>query len=189
MLLPLVIGAACGGGPSATVTAQPAASSAPSSIPVAATPQAPSSPIVGTVQIESILSSADFAAVGVKGAGTPTVETSGDGDFYVVYAGESADDGGIELDIFLFDTASDAADDFGGSGEGELGAATLKQIGADRAAYYSDEAGNSAPISYDEIDVLKGAGWFDLEIPSGSNSKQQLVALAALVVARGGSLF
>jgi hypothetical protein len=201
-LLPVLMLAAlaCGGGvPAGTVgptqpggptqpPAEPTQSPAGPTQPPAGPGLPVGSPISGIDQITTILTPADFTAVGVSGAGPGSDNPSGNAH-YIVYAGLSAGAGGIELDIFVFDTPADATTDFGGTAFYTLDQATIQRIGADDAGYYPDQPGNSAGTSFDEIRVLKGKVWFDLAIPSSAQAEQQLISLAALIVARGGVLF
>ena len=135
-----------------------------------------------------LLVPADFAAVGLAGAGTPTENPSGNAN-YIVYKGLSGAGGGIELDIFMYATPAEAATEFGGTSMYAMDDAAVQQIGADQAGYYPDQPGNDPGVTYDEIRVLAGKGWFDLSVPSGPQAEAQLQALAALVVARGAALF
>ena len=180
----LIVAACGGGGPTATI--------GPVTLPqtsAAASASAIGGPISGLAQIGNILTPADFAAVGVSGTGTPTVNHSGNAGYYIVYAKLSAADGGVELDIFPFATPADALLDFGDISANTLDSAGVAQIGADQAGFYVDQAGNQTGLSYDEIRVLKGKVWFNLDVPSNPNSRQQLNTLAALVVARGAAIF
>ena len=61
-----------------------------------------------------------------------------------------------------------------------------RALGADKAQLLLAQPGNSSDISVDELRVLKGKLWFDLGIPSNEKGKSQLLALAALVLARTG---
>ena len=70
----------------------------------------------------------------------------------------------------------------------KLDAASLAALGADDAQLQLAEPGNSPDIKVDQLSVLKGKLWFDLGIPSNANGKSQLLALAALVLARTGPL-
>jgi len=195
MLFSVLLVAACSGGSTPTIgpvstPAGPASSPggpASASTPGGAPPPA-GSPIGDIAHIANILTPADFGAVGVSGANAGNDNASGNGH-YIVYAGKSAADGGIELDIFLFDTSADAQTDFGDVGLYKVDPAMVAEIGADQVGYYPDQPGNTASTSYDEVRVLKGNAWFDLGIPSNADSKAQLTALAALVVARGASIF
>jgi hypothetical protein len=73
-------------------------------------------PVTGTGDIGNLLRPADFGAVGLSGAGAPSINTSGGDSFCIVYAGVSGAGGGLELDVFLYATAADAAGDFGDVG-------------------------------------------------------------------------
>jgi hypothetical protein len=147
-------------------------------------------PITGPSQFAQVLGPGDFAALGIAGAAQPTVNTTGCAPncAYVVYSGTSSADGGIEFDIFNYDTTADAASDFSGGTLNRLDAASLAALGADDAQLQLAVPGNSATIKVDELSVLKGKLWFDLGIPSNAKGKSQLLALAALVLKRTGPL-
>jgi hypothetical protein len=163
-----------GGG---TVTFQP--------VPGAGPTGKPATDING---IATLLGPGDFNGVGIPGAGTPSVNTnSGPGTAYVVFARKSAADGGIEFDVFAFDTVANASTEFG-SGLTALPAAELRTLGADKAAFSPDELGNDPGTTFAEIRVLKGKIWFEIGIPSNPLAEAQLVALSQLVLQRAAAL-
>ncbi len=174
--------------PSSAATT-PVESSAAGSSPVAGG-QPTGRPITGPSQYAQVLGTGDFAALGIAGAHTPSVNSTGCAPncAYIVYDKLSAADGGIEFDIFNFDTAADAAADFSAGDLNKLDAASLAALGADDAQLQLAVPGNSPDIKVDQLNVLKGKLWFDLGIPSNANGKSQLLALAALVLARTGPL-
>ena len=147
-------------------------------------------PITGPSQFANVLAPGDFAALGIADAHAPTVNTTGCAPncAYVVYNKLSAADGGIEFDIFNYATAADATADFGGGTLFRLADHDVAALGADDAQLLVAQPGNTADISVDELRVLKGKLWFDLGIPSNEKGKSQLLALAALVLARTGPL-
>lgn len=59
-----------------------------------------------------LLGPGDFAAAGVSGAGGPSENNNPPSAYFCVYRGNSSATGGIELDVFLSDTAADAHDAF-----------------------------------------------------------------------------
>lgn len=129
-----------------------------------------------------LLGPGDFAAVGVAGAGTPIKNSDAPTDAYCVYTGISSATGGIEFDIFIGDpeatyqqikinggiVADDATSDLPG-----VGAAGIQLNGQ----------GNMATIG-----VRKGQVTFDIGFPTNTNARAQLIALAKLVLERGGGL-
>jgi hypothetical protein len=138
--------------------------------------------------IATLLGPGDFNGVGIPGAGTPTVNlNSGPGTAYVVYARKSAADGGIEFDVFAFDTAAEASTNFG-TGLSPLPAAEFKALGADKAAFSTNELGNDPGTTFAEIRVLKGKIWFDIGIPGNPQAEAQLVALAQVVLQRAAAI-
>jgi hypothetical protein len=174
---------------SAVVGPSPEGSAPAGSSPIAGG-QPTGQPITGPSQYAQVLGPGDFAAVGVADAHAPTVNTTGCAPncAYVVYNKLSSADGGIEFDVFNYDTAADAASDFSGGSLNKLDAASLAALGADDAQLQLAVPGNTADIKVDELSVLKGKLWFDLGIPSNEKGKSQLLALAALVLARTGPL-
>jgi hypothetical protein len=182
---PVGIGSATapvGGGPptgpaGGAVSFQPVSGAGPTGMPAA--------DING---IATLLGPGDFNGVGVPGAGTPTVNlNSGPGTAYVVYARKSAADGGIEFDVFAFDTAAEASANFV-RGLSELPSAELTELGADQAAISFDELGNDPGTTIAEIRVLKGRIWFEIGIPSNPLAEAQLVALAKVVLQRAAAV-
>ena len=178
--------AACSGGGSATGgTAAPAATAGSvASAEAPASPEAPASAgggsggggtgggaIGGAVtdagHLADLLGPGDFAAAGVSGAGTPTVNAPEPGSVYVVYAGKSGATGGIEFDAYAGDTAAGAADvfapmsapllDFEGSGKAAFPDADGAQLRTDNPI---DGGGEWAGIA-----IQKGRLVFLITIP------------------------
>jgi hypothetical protein len=202
--------AACGGSPSTPTIGPGGAPSAsagggPTTVPVGGGPTtAPAGgaasfqpvpgagptgmPAADTNGIATLLGPGDFNGVGIPGAGTPTVNlNSGPGTAYVVYARKSAADGGIEFDVFAFDTAAEASTNFG-TGLSPLPSAELEALGADKAASSLVELGNDPGTTFAEIRVLKGRIWFEIGIPSNPLAEAQLVALAKVVLERAAAV-
>jgi hypothetical protein len=172
-----------GGGGSASTPVAGAASF--QAVPGAGPTGMPAADVDG---IATLLGPGDFNGVGIAGAGTPTVNTnSGPGTAYVVYARKSAADGGIEFDVFAFDTAAEASTNFG-TGLSPLPSAELQALGADQAAISFAELGNDPGTTFAEIRVLKGRIWFDIAIPSNPLAEAQLVALAKVVLQRAAAV-
>jgi hypothetical protein len=127
----------------------------------------------------SYLSPADFASVGVTGAGEPRDNSQlpsqpGSGQsHYCVYAGTSSAQGGIEFDWFTGDGPTIYQTILG-----EGGATTpLTVPGADRAALQHPGSAASAV-------VLKGNLAFGIGIPDSPQARTQLVTLSQIVIAR-----
>jgi hypothetical protein len=157
---------------------------------VAATPseatQVPGSPGAppSAEQLAALLSPDDFAAVGVPGAGIPTVNSSGPGEAYVVYQGLSAGAGGIEMDVFVLPSAGDAAALVPDPGLYALDEAAKRGIGAERATFIGESSTNDGTSTYDAIRAQKGRVVVDIGIPTTETSRDQLIALARLVIER-----
>jgi hypothetical protein len=125
----------------------------------------------------------DFAAVGLVGAGIPTLNGNGSSEAYCVYRGTSAGTGGLEFDAFTSDTASLSGDVYTTVlGESGAGVPVPEVTGVDAASLNLD-AGGFATIS-----VQAGRLVFDIGIPRGDSAKAQLVTLAKLVLDRSGGL-
>jgi hypothetical protein len=163
-----------------TPAALPTASSAESQPPVAATQGA----LPSSAELATLLGPEDFDAVGVEGAGPPSFNDAGPGSVYAVYAGRSSAAGGIELDVFVLPTVEEAASMVGDPGLSALDEATKQAIGAEHATLIAGSATNDGSSTYDLIWAQNGRVVFDLGIPSSPESRDQLLALAKLVLER-----
>lgn len=179
--------------PAATASAAVAVSAVPSAAaPSAATPSAavPSAATSGGALGGSVakggnfcglLGPGDFAAVGVSGARTPTKNSDGPADAYCVYSGISGATGGIEFDIFIGDPVSSYQQIVA---NGALIADTTGDLpGVDNVGTVMNGPGNMAAIG-----VQKGAMTFDIDVPTGPKAREQLIALAKLVLERSSAL-
>jgi hypothetical protein len=191
-----------GGGPSGansgSVAAPGAATSAEASAPAAASAPAGGGTGGGAIggsvtdagHLADLLGPGDFAAVGVSGAGTPTVNAPESGSAFIVYAGKSGGTGGIELDAVAGVSADGMADvfasmsapflDFEGRGKADLPQADEAMLRADNPI---DGGGEWAGIA-----VRKGRLVFLIAIPASDAAESQLVSLARLVLDRGSAL-
>jgi hypothetical protein len=162
--------------PPPVAVASPAVQTAP---PAAGSPRA-----LPTVdQLATLLGPDDFTTVGVAGAGTPT--SNGEpGSVYAVYAGVSSAGGGIEMDVFVLDTPAAAAAMVVDPGLFALDAVSTQQTGAERATFIGASATNDGTSTYDVIRVQKGRLVAEIGIPTTATSRDQLLALAKLVVDR-----
>jgi hypothetical protein len=129
-----------------------------------------------------LLGPGDFAAVGVAGARTPTKNSDDVTDAYCVYSGVSGATGGIEFDIFLTDAAG-AYQQIKANGGITADDATADLPGVNAAGIQLDGLAHMA-----DIGVLKGTIAFDIDVPTNPNARTQLIALAKLVLQRGGGL-
>jgi hypothetical protein len=170
----MVIGAlvaACGGGgpapatPGATVATTPGASAA----------------TAGGSGTCAWLTPADFTAVGITGAGTPTDNSQEAGSHYCVYNGLSGATGGIEFDAFTSASVDDAKATYETMmGEIGAGAGRVPAGAAFDAASFADDGKFAA------ITVQQGRLAFSISAPSSADAEAHLVALAKLVVQRAG---
>jgi hypothetical protein len=151
-------------------------------------------PAVDPSGLGNLLGPGDFAAVGVPGAGTPTVNPNpgGAGAAYVVFASHPLADGTkdieIEFDVFTFNSADEASTDFGSQTNDPADPADLQALGAVRGQMFLDQPGNDPSTALAELRVLKGRVWTSLVIPAGPNAQAQLVALTKLALDRAAAL-
>lgn len=194
LLLVIVAGSCSSGGatsapPSAPASA-PASNVAPSTS-AATSPATGAAPSGGTAlggpvakggDYCGLLGPGDFAAAGIDGAKTPVENFDDSGNYYCVYAGDSGATGGIEFDAFV--GSPDATYQAMAAGAGILTAeATGELPGVDKAGTILNGPGGMAGIA-----VCKGQFCFAIDAPTGSGTRAQLIALAALVVQRGSGL-
>ena len=133
-----------------------------------------------------LLGPGDFAAVGVGGTGKPSENNSDNSNVYCVYAGKSAGTGGVEFDAFLADTTADSQASFDAAS-----APMLDFEGAGKAAFPDADGAllrTDIPGGYAGIAIWKGKLVFDIGIPTTAQSKDQLIALAKLVLDRAKGL-
>ena len=129
-----------------------------------------------------LLGPGDFAAAGIPGAGTPTVNSDGPGSAYCVYAGQSGATGGLELDVFVdAEGAEDTFDTIIGESGSTMDAISIPGAGVDEAV--ATDGGDYAAIA-----VRRGALVFTISGPAGAGMSAKLAALAATVLARGAGL-
>lgn len=163
--------------PAPVVSARPTVSTAPE--PSRAPGELPSpSELV-------VLTTDDFAAVGVEGATAPTFDPNGSpGAVYAVYAGLSGAAGGIEVDVFVSETEDEAASLVQDPGLYALDAGSKAATGADRATLIAEQSTNDGSSSYDTLWVQKGRLAAAISVPHTETSKDALVRLAALLLTR-----
>ena len=143
-------------------------------------------PVAAGDDLCGLLGPGDFGAVGVSGTGKPTENNTDNSNVYCVYAGKSAGTGGVEFDAFLADTAADS--------QGAFDAASAPMLdfeGAGKAAFPDADGAKlrtDIPGGYAGITIWKGKLVFDIGIPTTAQSKDQLVALAKLVLERAKGL-
>ncbi len=128
----------------------------------------------------------DFAAVGVSGTGAPAENNQDNNNVYCVYAGKSAGTGGVEFDAFLAPTSADSQAAFDAAS-----APMLDFEGAGKAAFPDANGAKlrtDIPGGYAGITIWQGKLVFDIGIPTTDQAKDQLIALAKLVLQRAGSL-
>ena len=129
-----------------------------------------------------LLGPGDFIAAGVSGATAPVENFDDSGNYYCVYAGDSGATGGIEFDAFVGDPAGSYQTMT--ESAGILNADATGQVsGADKAGTVIDGPGGMAGIA-----VCKGQFCFDIDIPTSSTARAQLISMAGLVLQRGSGL-
>ena len=129
-----------------------------------------------------LLGSGDFAAVGITGTAAPSKNSDAPTDAYCVYAGTSSGTGGIEFDIFIGDADATYQQIRANAGI-FLDDATADLPGVDAAGTIVNGSGGLASIA-----VKKGQMSFDIGFPSSAGGRDQLLALARVVLARSSAL-
>ncbi len=170
MVMAAMVAAACGGG--GPTPATPGAT--------AATTPGASAGTAGGSATCAWLAPADFTAVGITGAGTPTDNSQEAGSHYCVYKGLSGATGGIEFDAFESASVDDAKATYE-TMIGETGATGRVPAGAAFDAVSFTDDGKYAAIT-----VRQGRLAFGISVPSSGDAEADLVALAGLVVQRAG---
>lgn len=179
---PVATASAAGGTLSPTSAAPTAALTAPpSAMGTASGTGELGGPVAKGGNFCGLLGPGDFAAVGLSGAHTPTKNSDGTADAYCVYSGISGATGGIEFDIFIGDPIASYQQIVS---NGALVADTTGDLpGVDAVGTVMKGPANMAAIG-----VRKGRMAFDIDVPTGPKARAQLIALAKLVLERGGGL-
>ena len=139
-------------------------------------------------QLASLLGPGDFSAVGIEGAGPPSYDPAGEpGSVYAVYRGLSGAAGGLEVDVFVPGSADDAAAMVFDPGLFALDAETKAAIGAERATLIDEQATNDGTATYDTLWVQDGRLVAVISIPTSEGSRDQLLGLATLLLARSAA--
>ena len=198
MILAAIVGA-CGSSaansaptPPPTSEVLPATAAGDTPSPVAATSDSPTetagdvTALGGTVakggDLCGLLGPGDFTAAGIPGAGPPVENFDDAGNYYCVYAGDSGATGGIEFDAFVGDPAG-AYKTMAESAGITAADATAELAGVDKAGTILNGPGGMAAIA-----VCEGQLCFDVELPTTSGSRAELIALAGIVLQRGSGL-
>ena len=132
-----------------------------------------------------LLGPGDFAAVGVSGTGPASENNQDNSNVYCVYAGKSAGTGGVEFDAFLADTKANSR---------PPSTPWPRRCSTSRAgqAAFPDADGaklrTDIPDGYAGIAIWKGKLAFDIGIPTTDQAKDQLIALAKLVLQRSAGI-
>ena len=133
-----------------------------------------------------LLGPGDFAAVGISGTGGPSENNQDNSNVYCVYAGKSAATGGVEFDAFLAGSKADSEATFN-----EIAAPMLDFEGVGKAAFPDADGAQlrtDIPGGYAGIAIWKGKLAFDIGVPTSAQAKDQLIALAKLVLQRSAAL-
>ncbi len=117
----------------------------------------------------------DFTAAGVNGAATVS-ENNTNNEFYCVYAGRSSGTGGIEMDAFVYDDASDQDEGY----DSLLPVDDVHDVTARIANAQAAEVGTvvSGGPRFAQIAVRSGNLSYGIGIPPTGDWQTQLVALA-----------
>jgi hypothetical protein len=136
-------------------------------------------------QLATLLGPDDFSAVGLDGAGPPSYDPAGEpGSVYAVYAGLSGASGGLEVDVFAYQSAEDAAALVDDPGLWALDPDTKSTIGAERASLIDGQPTNDGTATYDTLWVQAGRLVAAISIPTSDQSRDQLLGLATVLLAR-----
>ena len=182
--------AGCGGSSGGGSTASPpSAASQPAAASVAAQAAGGGTtggPVAAGSDLCGLLGPGDFAAAGVPGTGKATENNTDANNVYCVYAGKSAGTGGVEFDAFLAASSADSQSAF------DAASAPMLDSAGDGKAAFPDADGaklrTDIPDGYAGITIWKGKLVFDIGIPTTAGSKDQLIALAKLVLQRAAGL-
>ena len=169
-------------------TAAPAVSAVPLPTAAAAEPSLAAGALPTPDQLAALLGPGDFSAVGIEGAGPPSYDAAGEpGSVYAVYQGLSGAAGGLEVDVFVSENASDAAALVFDPGMWALDADTKSTMGAERATLIDGQSTNDGTAMYDTLWVQKGRLVAAISIPTSEQSRDQLLGLATLLLARSAA--
>jgi hypothetical protein len=178
---------ACGSGSTPTKAPSPTAAATPTSASTAAatTPgTAAGSPAASGEGLHIVLAGKDlcayltvddFTAAGVNGA-TTVSENNTNNEFYCVYAGRSSGTGGIELDAFVYDDASDQDEGYNSLLPVDDVQDVTTQIANAQAAEFGTVI--SGGPRFAQIAVRSGNLSYGIGIPPTGDWQTQLVALA-----------
>ena len=150
------------------------------------------STVVAGDDLCKLLGPGDLTAAGVGGAGGPTENNQPPDAWFCVYRGESSATGGIELDVFLSDSATAAHDVFPDL-FGEYLAANVKTVsiaGADEARMLlptSDGSTDPALIGARKGRLTIGLG-VGTAFADAEKTGEAIRQLAVLVLQRAGTL-
>ncbi len=171
--------AACGG-------ASPGPTTAPV-LPTAVAGQPTGGAVTDPDELCGLLGPGDFEAVGISGAGEPSVTSDGPGSAYCVYAGESGATGGIELDVFVDDDPAAAEDTFGVIlTETTADPVRLDIPGSDEAVGWDGAAGSAD--DYAAAVVRAGKLVVTIAAPGGTGMAKKLGGLVGVVLGRASAL-
>ena len=185
--LAIVALAGCGGAGTESAGARSASTPA-----VAASDAAVGGTVVAGDDLCRLLGPGDLAAAGVSGAGAPKENNQPPDAYFCVYRGESSATGGIELDVFLSDSATAAHDVFPDL-FGEYLASNVKTVtiaGADEARMLLPSAEGSTDPAL--IGARKGRLTIGLGVGTAfadaEKTGEAIRQLAVLILQRAGTL-
>ena len=133
----------------------------------------------------TILTAADFTAVGVAGAG-PVKKNAYDNQFFCTFAGASSATGGIELDAFIVDDPVDRQASFDGVAPPDNPENVTASVPGAEEAELAVMSSNGPDFA--QIGVRSGNFVFGLGIPPAGDWHGQLIALASLILARAAAV-
>ena len=181
----LVLAAACSGG-SAT-TPRPTVAPLPSVVvpslavpsPAASSQPAGSGGLPSATDLCSLLTPIDWSTYQLTATQQPKVSSDEPGSAYCTWSDKSGAQGGLELDVFVSDTAADAEDTYKTVADELPGAQPVDLPGVDAALINPNVDG-----MYGAILVRNGRLTYTIALPASAGSQVQLESLAGLVLSR-----
>jgi hypothetical protein len=160
--------------------ASPGASTATVLPPATSAPLGSQGPLPGADELCRLLTPTDWTSAGLQGAAQPSADTDGPGTAYCTYTGQAGADGGLELDAFVDTTVADAQDTFNTMSDEMSGGQQATLPGADAVLVNPSVDG-----IYGAIAVRDGRFSYSISMPTSYQAQTELLALAAIVLARG----
>lgn len=137
-------------------------------------------PLPAADELCTLLTPTDWVGAGLQGAAQPLADTDGPGTAYCTYTELAGAEGGLELDAFVDTTLVDAEDTFNTMSDEMSGGQLATLPGADAVLVNPSVDG-----IYGAIAVRNGRFSYSISMPTSYQAQARLLALAAIVLARG----